>query len=227
MKKIIYILFVCLSVIVFSSCKIKQSCLFSKQIVVDVNGNSIRCNEHSMLKITPSVLSLKEKKLYIEGRGLSSDMKTYISMILRESSSDQDSLIMASYDFILVKKAKKNQRIDANCMYHYDFENSSWVCSYVNSQTGDVPFVGEPCTFFRKVYVINRRNRMIIKDNFEDFSVIYIIQGKDNKTDFCTTAVWNPSDFSSLITTTGYIRERIDPISYDIAKNKYFEKAKR
>ena len=77
-----------------------------------------------------------------------------------------------------------------------------------------------PFVFFRKVYVVERRNRIIVKDYFGDISVIYVIQGRNKEALFNSTSVWNPSEFPALISTAYYIQERLDPISHNIAKNK-------
>lgn len=107
-------------------------------------------------------------------------------------------------------------------MYHFDFEIDRWVCSYIAVPAEYVPPVGNPFMFFRKVYVVERRNRIIVKDYFGDISVIYVIQGKDKKSFFNSTSVWRPSEFPALISTVYYIQERLDPISHNIAKNKSF-----
>ena len=105
-------------------------------------------------------------------------------------------------------------------MYHFNSEIGSWVCSYIAVPTEDIQSVDTPCVFYRKVYVVERRNRIIVKDYFGDISVIYVIQGKDKKAIFRTTPVWRPSEFPALISTVYYIQERLDPISHNIAKNK-------
>lgn len=226
-KEIAQFMLMCLSVSIMSSCITQRRLFFSEQAVIRVSDNSIEDNGQFILKVAPSVLNLKEKKLILEKDSLSENMKIYISTILRECHSSQDTLIAVSQDIIISKDLKTNRSLEANCMYHFDVETDRWICSYVDVPSGYIPFMDEPCAFYRKVYVTKRRNRLIIKDLFDDISVLYVIQGRDNQTDFSTTSVWDPSDFPSLITTSNYIREKIDPISYDIAKHKYINQINR
>lgn len=221
-KRIIQIALVCLFVTVMFSCITQRSLFFTRQAFINRSNNSIESDDQFVLRIAPSVLNLEKKELTFGEDLLSKNMRKYVSTILQECHSSQDTLIAVSKDFIVLKCAKTAQELDANYIYNFCFDTGRWICSYVDAIAKDIPFIDKPCIFFRKVYVVKRKNRMIVKDYFKDFSIIYVIQGKNRKTDFYTTSVWNPSDFPTLITTTNYIRERIDPISYDIAKNKCF-----
>lgn len=219
-SKIISVLFVCLYMNVMFSCVTQRHLYFARQVELNATNNSVESNGKSILKVTTSVLNFKDKKLIFEKDLLSKNQKKYISTILQECHSNQDTIIAVSPDFIVLKNQETNQKLDINYMYHLNFDTSRWVCSYVDITTGYIPFVDEPCAFLRRIYVVKQRNRIIVKDYFRDISVIYVIQGKDNKTDFYTTTIWSPADFSTLITTTNYIRERIDPVSQDITRHK-------
>lgn len=226
-KKIIQGVFIYLSMCVLISCVTQRTLFFTNHATVRLNDNSIESNGQPILRIAQSVLNLEEKKLIFERDSLSKNAKIYIYDILRECHSSQDTLIVISQDFIVLKGLKTSHKPDANYMYNFDSEIGRWVCSYIAVPTEDIPSVDKSCVFFRKVYVVERRNRIIIKDYFGDISVIYVIQGKDKKAIFNTTSVWSPSEFPALITTTNYIREKLDPISYNIAKNKYFNQTNR
>lgn len=209
------------------SCVTQRTVFLTEHATVRLSDNSIESNEQPILRVAKSVLNLEEKKLIFERDSLPKNVRKYIYTILRECHSSQDTLIAISQNFIVLKGLKTSQKPDANYMYHFDFEIDSWVCSYIAVPAENVPFVRKPCVFYRKVYVVERRNRIIVKDYFGDISVIYVIQGKDKEAIFNTTFVWRPSDFTALITTVNYIQERLDPISHNIAKNKFFNQTDR
>lgn len=226
-KKIIQSIFVYLSMNVMVSCVTQQTLFFAKPATVRLNDNSIESSGQPILRIAQSVLNLKEKKLIFEKDSLSKNIKKHIYTILRECHSSQDTLIAISRDFTVLKNIKSDRKPDVNYIYHFDSESGRWVCSYTDGSTEEFPFMGNPCVFFRKLYVVQRKNRIIVKDYFGDISVIYVIQGKDNDATFNTTSVWRPSEFPALITTANYIHERLDPISHNIVKNKYFNQTER
>lgn len=214
-----FLVFLSLSVVF--SCSTQRRLFFARETLISANSNSIESDGRTFLRVDPCVLNLAEKRLTVEKDILSKAMKSYLYSILQECHSSRDTMIAASRDFIVLKNVEINQKPDANYIYSLNFDDGRWVCQYIDALAGDTPLIGETCSWFRKVYVVKRKNRVMVKDYFGGIAVIYVIQGKDKKTDFFTTSVWNPTDFPTLITTTNYIRERIDPISQDIAKSKY------
>lgn len=220
MKKcVILSVFVCLLVGIVSSCVTYRKLLFAEGFVVRAENNSIENNELPILKINPSALNLKEKRLIFKKDRLSEELEVHVSTILQECNSAQNVVIAVSQDFIIVKN-KNNCQLDARYVYQFDFESDQWVCTYLDIPTNTLSHMNDSWSFSRSVYVVKRRNRMIIKDYFGDISVIYVIQGKDYKTPFYATAMWSPSDFKDFITISNYINKEINPISYSIARSK-------
>lgn len=202
-----------------SSCTTHQKLLFAEGFVYRADNNSIEHNGLPILKIDPSVLSLEKKRLTFEKEQLSEALKKHISSILRECSSIQNDVIATSQDFIIVRN-NNGCGLDTKYVYQFDFESDRWVCAYADTPANTHSSMEDSWSFSRSVYVINRRNRMVIKDCFGDISVIYVIQGKDRKSPFYTTLIWNPAVFEDFITIANYINVEINPISYSIARNK-------
>ena len=210
---------VCLFWVIMSSCATHRNLLFAEGFVVREENNSIENNGLPILKIDSSTLNLKEKKLTFEKELLSEELETHVSTILQECNSIQNVVIAVSQDFIIVKN-KNNYKLDTKYVYQFDLESARWVCMYLDIPSNTLSYMSNSWSFSRSVYVVKRRNRMIIKDCFGDISVIYVIQGKDCKTPFYTTSVWNPSDFKDFITISNYINDEVNPISYSIAKSR-------
>lgn len=206
---------------IISSCATHRKLHFAEGFVYRADNNSIEHNRLPILKIDPSVLRLEKKRLTFEKEPLSKALEKHISSILRECSSIQKDVIAASQDFIIVRN-NNGCGLDTKYAYQFDFEYDRWVCTYVDTQAHTLSYTEASCSFSRSVYVIKRRNRMIIKDCFGDISVIYVIQGKDHKSPFYTTLIWDPAVFEDFITISNYINIEINPISYSIARNKYY-----
>ena len=49
--------------------------------------------------------------------------------------------------------------------YQLDFESGRWVCMGLDAATESAPTMDGVCGFLRRVYVIKRRNRVIVKDS--------------------------------------------------------------
>ena len=219
-KKILQNTLVCLLMSVMISCATQQPIFLSEYATIRLSNNTITSNDRPILRVAKSVLNLEEKKLFFEKDSLPKNVRKYISTILRECHSSQDTLVAISQDFIVSKGLRTSQKQNANYLYRFDFEIDRWICSYIADPAEYVPPLDNPFVFFRKVYVVERRNRIIVKDYFGDISVIYVIQGRNKEALFNSTSVWNPSEFPALISTAYYIQERLDPISHNIAKNK-------
>ncbi len=202
-----------------SSCTSHRDLHFAQGFAIKSENNSIEQNGLTILKVEPSVLNLKNKGLIFDRELLSKDFEKHIASILCESNSIKDNIITASQDFIIIQNRNKKQ-LEINYLYHFDLELGRWVCMCQNSPRNMLSSPKNPYIFSRSVYVREARNRMIIKDSFGDVSVIYVIQGKDDETNFYTTSIWNPAKFNDFITISNYINQKIDPISYSIAKNK-------
>lgn len=202
------------------SCAQQKNFLFSEASILNVDNNSIEERGHLVLKVSPLVLRLQERKFILKKHALSEKLKKYISEILSESNSLQDELLAVSSAMIVVRQTKQSENIPPHYLYQYDFEQNDWICAW-HTPTQPMWIVkDEHPSFFRTVYIIKQRNRVILKDRFwGGISIIYVVQGRHHKAPYAITSMWNPVNFDAFLTTSNYIKNRVNPISYDIAKN--------
>ena len=169
------------------------------------------------------MLNLKEEQLALNKEALPKERAAYIASILKECHSDQDTIIATSPSFILVKSTGTHSKRDVGYMYSYqlDFESGRWVCIGLDAATESAPTMDGVCGFLRRVYVIKRRNRVIVKDSFGDIAIVYVLQGRDRKAPFRDTSAWRPADISAMISTAYYIQREFDPKSHAVATGRY------
>ena len=105
--------------------------------------------------------------------------------------------------------------------YQLDFESGRWVRIGLDAATESAPTMDGVCGFLRRVYVIKRRNRVIVKDSFGDIAIVYVLQGRDSKAPFSHTSAWRPADISAMISTAYYIQREFDPKSHAVATGRY------
>ena len=122
-----------------------------------------------------------------------------------------------------MKSTGTHSKRDVGYMYSYqlDFESGRWVCIGLDAATERVPTMDGVCGFLRRVYVIKRRNRVIVKDSFGDIAIVYVLQGRDRKAPFSHTWAWRPADISAMISTAYYIQREFDPKSHAVATGRY------
>ena len=174
-------------------------------------------------KVATSVLNLKEVQLALNKDALPKEQAAYIASILKECHSTQDTIIAASPSFTLVKSTGTHSKRDVGSMYSYqlDFESGRWVCIVLDTAKESAPTMDGVCGFLRRVYVIKRRNRVIVKDSFGDIAIVYVLQGRDSKAPFSHTSAWRPADISAMISTAYYIEKEFDPKSHAVATGRY------
>lgn len=224
MRKIaIQALCACLYMSILASCGAQQALCFAPQTTLDTSTNTIKVADQPVFKVSTSVLNLKEKQLALNKEALPKERAAYIASILKECHSDQDTIIAASPSFILVKSTGTHSKRDAGYMYSYqlDFESGRWVCIGLDAATERVPTMDGVCGFLRRIYVIKRRNRVIVKDSFGDIAIVYVLQGRDSKAPFSDTSAWRPADISAMISTAYYIQGEFDPKSHAVATGRY------
>ena len=183
----------------------------------------IKVADQPVFKVSTSVLNLKEKQLALNKEALPEEWAAYIASILKECHSTQDTIIAVSPSFILVKSTGTHSKRDVGYMYSYqlDFESGRWVCIGLDAATERAPTMDGVCGFLRRVYVIKRRNRVIVKDSFGDIAIVYVLQGRDRKAPFIDTSAWRPADISAMISTAYYIQREFDPKSHAVATGRY------
>ena len=224
MKKIaIQALCACLYMSILASCGAQQALCFAPQITLDTSTNTIKVADQPVFKVSTSVLNLKEKQLALNKEALPKERAAYIASILKECHSDQDTIIVASPSFTLVKSTGTHSKRDVGSMYSYqlNFESGRWVGIVLDAATESAPTMDGVCGFLRRVYVIKRRNRVIVKDSFGDIAIVYVLQGRDNKAPFRHTSAWRPADISAMISTAYYIEKEFDPKSHAVATGRY------
>ena len=224
MKKIaIQALCACLYMSILASCGAQRALLFARHTSLDSGSNSIKVADQPVFKVSTSVLNLKEEQLALNKEALPKERAAYIASILKECHSDQDTIIAASPDFTLVKSTGTHSKRYVGYMYSYqlNFESGRWVCIGLDAATESAPTMDGVCGFLRRVYVIKRRNRVIVKDSFGDIAIVYVLQGRDSKAPFSHTSAWRPADISAMISTAYYIEKEFDPKSHAVATGRY------
>jgi len=183
----------------------------------------IKIADQPVFKVATSVLNLKEEQLALNEEALPKEWAAYIASILKECHSNQDTIIAASPSFTLVKSTGTHRKRDVGYMYSYqlDFESGRWVCIGLDAATESAPTMDGVCGFLRRIYVIKRRNRVIVKDSFGDIAIVYVLQGRDRKAPFRDTSAWRPADISAMISTVYYIEKEFDPKSHAVATGRY------
>lgn len=225
MKKIFNnIILICLLIFITSSCATKKINFRYNCSNTKINENELIIDDTILLKADKWELDLKNKKLLFCEELLNDELKKYVSEILKESNSLQDTIIAISHDFIVTKDLEDSYENEEHYLYYYDLNSNQWICQYINDTDFGTSYSLDTFHFNREVFFSKKRNRVILKDYFNDFSIIYVIQGEDNSTKFYTTKVWDPVNFKSFITTSNYIIDRINPISYNIAKHMFLLK---
>lgn len=223
MCKFIY-LFTCLTMCLMSSCVSHKLHFDSSCHNMEIAENSLRIGEKTFLKADLYAIDLKAKRLAFCCDSISVKKQDYLKQILKDCNSNNDTIIAFSYDFVVLKSSKNENNSSNHYLYYYDIDREQWVCQYKGESAIDIEPFSDIFLFQREVYMTKKRNRVMIKDSFDTFSIIYVIQGRDSSTDFFTTKVWNPVDFNSFITTSNYIIDRINPVSYNISKNVFLLK---
>ena len=222
-KRALHTLFACLCVSALASCGIQQELHFAQRTTLDPSTNAIVVDDKPIFKVATSVLNLKEEQLALNKEALPKEWAAYIASILKECHSTQDTIIAASPSFILVKSTGTHSKRDVGYMYSYqlDFESGRWVCIGLDAATESAPTMDGVCGFLRRIYVIKRRNRVIVKDSFGDIAIVYVLQGRDSKAPFSDTSAWRPADISAMISTAYYIQREFDPKSHAVATGRY------
>ena len=222
-KRSLHSLFACLCVSALASCGSQRALHFAQRTTLDPSTNTIQVGDKPIFKVATSVLNLKEKQLALNKEALSKKQAAYIASILKECHSTQDTIIAASPRFTLVKSTGTHSKRDVGCMYSYqlNFESGRWVCIVLDAATERVPTMDGVCGFLRRIYVIKRRNRVIVKDSFGDIAIVYVLQGQDSKSPFSHTSAWRPADVSAMISTAYYIQGEFDPKSHAVATGRY------
>ena len=222
-KRALHTLFACLCVSALASCGIQQELHFAQRTTLDPSTNAIVVDDKPIFKVATSVLNLKEEQLALNKEALPKEWAAYIASILKECHSTQDTIIAASPSFILVKSTGTHSKRDVGYMYSYqlNFESGRWVCIGLDTATERVPTMDGVCGFLRRIYVIKRRNRVIVKDYFGDIAIVYVLQGRDSKAPFSDTSAWRPADISAMISTAYYIQREFDPKSHAVATGRY------
>ena len=222
-KRSLHSLFAGLCVSALASCGAQQTLCFAPQTTLDTSTNTIKVADQPVFKVATSVLNLKEKQLALNKEALPKEQAAYIASILKECHSTQDTIIAASPRFTLVKSTGTHSKRDVGCMYSYqlNFESGRWVCIVLDAATERVPTMDGVCGFLRRIYVIKRRNRVIVKDSFGDIAIVYVLQGQDSKSPFSHTSAWRPADVSAMISTAYYIQGEFDPKSHTVATGRY------
>ena len=105
--------------------------------------------------------------------------------------------------------------------YQLNFESGRWVRIGLDAATESAPTMDGVCGFLRRIYVIKRRNRVIVKDSFGDIAIVYVLQGRDSKAPFSHISAWRPADISAMISTAYYIQREFDPKSHAVATGRY------
>ena len=222
-KRALQALFGWLCVSALISCGSQRGLHFAQRTTLDPSTNTIKVDDQSVLKVSTSALNLKEVQLALNQEALSKEQAAYIASILKECHSTQDTIIAASSSFILVKSADDGRKLNTGYIYRYqlNFEAGRWICIGLDTAEEDVPPMDDACGFLRRVYVIKRRDRVIVKDDFGDIAIVYILQGRDSKAPFSQTSAWRPADVSAMISTAYYIQREFDPISHAVASGRY------
>ena len=222
-KRSLHSLFVCLCVSALVSCGSQRTLHFAQRTTLDPSTNTIQVGDKPIFKVATSVLNLKEVQLALNKEALPKERAAYIASILKECHSDQDTIIAASPDFTLVKNTGTHSKRDVGYMYSYqlNFDSGRWVCIVLDAATERVPTMDGVCGFLRRIYVIKRRNRVIVKDSFGDIAIVYVLQGQDSKSPFSHTSAWRPADVSAMISTAYYIQGEFDPKSHAVATGRY------
>ena len=222
-KRSLHSLFACLCVSALASCGAQQALCFAPQTTLDPSTNTIQVSDKPIFKVATSVLNLKEEQLVLNKDALPKERAAYIASILKECHSDQDTIIAASPSFTLVKNTGTHSKRDVGYMYSYqlNFESGRWICIGLDAATESAPTMDGVCGFLRRIYVIKRRNRVIVKDSFGDIAIIYVLQGRDRKAPFRDTSAWRPADISAMISTAYYIQGEFDPKSHAVATGRY------
>ena len=222
-KRALHSLFACLCVSALASCGAQQALCFAPQTALDTSANMIKVADQPIFKVATSVLNLKEEQLALNKDALPKERAAYIASILKECHSDQDTIIAASPSFTLVKNTGTHSKRDVGYMYSYqlNFESGRWICIGLDAATESAPTMDGACGFLRRIYVIKRRNRVIVKDSFGDIAIVYVLQGRDRKAPFSHTSAWRPADISAMISTAYYIQGEFDPKSHTVATGRY------
>ena len=222
-KRILHSLFACLCVSALTSCGAQRALHFAPQTALDTSTNTIMVDGKPFFKVSSSVLNLKEAQLALNKDALPKEQAAYIASILKECHSTQDTIIAASPSFTLVKSTGIHSKRDVGSMYSYqlNFESGRWVGIVLDAATESAPTMDGVCGFLRRVYVIKRRNRVIVKDSFGDIAIVYVLQGRDSKSPFSHTSAWRPADISAMISTAYYIEKEFDPKSHAVATGRY------
>ena len=212
-KRSLHSLFACLCVSALASCGAQQALCFAPQTTLDTSTNTIKVADQPVFK----------EQLALNKEALPKEWAAYIASILKECHSDQDTIIAASPDFTLVKSTGTHSKRYVGYMYSYqlDFESGRWVCMGLDAATESAPTMDGVCGFLRRIYVIKRRNRVIVKDSFGDIAIVYVLQGRDSKAPFSHTSAWRPADISAMISTAYYIQGEFDPKSHAVATGRY------
>lgn len=202
--------------LMLTSCSPKRLNFLEKPAEVVYKNNSLQSGEKTLFKARPADFPLKEKSIILTQDSLSLNDIKYYSQVLKESDMEANEIIAiinkgSHHTILLLRREGSTPEIDGQ---RY-FSGGQWA--------------GAPAEFFektehpsfgRKLFLIKKRKRVIIRDDFADIHIVYVIQGVDKKSKGQATIItWDPTLFNSFLDLARYVGAEIDPVTKSVAIN--------
>ena len=202
--------------LMLTSCSPKRLNFLEKPAEVVYKNNSLQSGEKTLFKARPADFPLKEKRIILTQDSLSENDIKYYSQVLKESDMGANEIIAiinkgSHHTILLLRKEESAPKIDGQ-LY---FSGGQWTGAEAEFfEKTEYP------TFGRKLFLFKKRKRVIIRDDFNDIHIVYVIQGIDKHSKGQATIItWDPTLFNSFLDLARYVGAEIDPITKSVAIN--------
>lgn len=217
------VIFNCIAIYV-SLCSCSTGRIFSLNRTASLEGldNKVVLWDKTNFQLNQAS-SLSEDDLLCQGSELDNKMRDYIRKILKDCDMPCDSVAIVLPGVIIVDDGVEHTEgsFTFQYLYCYNYESEKWEIWNGKTLEGDIkPGVTYPFSFYRSLFVNHKEKRVVIKDVFEDKIFLYVVQKDKDEIPYSTTKIWDPSDFTQVVTLLEYVKSEVDPISYQIAKQK-------
>ncbi|MBR3303982.1 MAG: hypothetical protein IKI67_07385 [Bacteroidales bacterium] len=202
--------------LMLTSCSPKRLNFLEKPAEVVYKNNSLQSGEKTLFKTRPSDFSLRDESIILTQDSLSVNDIKYYSRVLKESAMATNDIIAiinkgSHHTIILLRKEGNAPEIDGQ-LY---FSGGEWA-----GAPADFFEKTEYPTFGRKLFLFKKRKRIIVRDDFNDIHIVYVIQGIDKKSKGqARIFTWDPTRFNNFLSLASYINKEIDPVTKSVAIN--------
>lgn len=206
-----------LSVLLLVSCTSQRLVFSDKPSRIDLKKELLYTDTKKPLSLDSNLLNqLVTNEIALDAEP---ELKKYVKKILKESESENDTLLAVS-PRLLILKTENIKNFKSDYLNLYDAMMNTWE-GYMQNMPGmrDGGYYTDP-HYFTKIYRAERGRRVLAKSVIEDVTLIHVIQGKRSGIPYQRVS-YNPADFINFLDMVWKYR---DEVSIDRRIKSYFIK---